>query len=74
MVLAYELLCVESLFKIRNKGFNMSETQFIVLTLTTVIVFSGCLMIGLLKKIQKRAQAHDSKITAAFEKDSPFTL
>jgi hypothetical protein len=52
----------------------MSETHFIVLSLTTVIVFSGCLMIGLLKKIQKRSQAHDSKITDAFEKDSPFSL
>ncbi len=52
----------------------MSETQLIVLSLTTVIVLSGCLMIGLLKKIQKRLQAHDSKITDAFEQDSPFSL
>jgi hypothetical protein len=52
----------------------MSQTQFIVLTLTTVIVFSGGLMIGLLKKLQKRSQAHDSKITAAFEKDRRFSL
>jgi hypothetical protein len=52
----------------------MSETQLIVLTLTTIVVFSGRLMIGLLKKIQKRSQAQDSKITAAFEKNSPFSL
>ena len=52
----------------------MSETQLIVLTLTTVFVLSGCLMLGLLKKIQKRSQAQDSKITAAFEKNSPFSL
>ncbi len=52
----------------------MSETQLIVLTLTTVIVFSGFLMIGLLKKIQKKSQARDSKISAAFEKSSPFSL
>ena len=60
--------------KIFKKGFNMSETQLIVLFLTTVIVFSGYLMIGLLKKIQKRSQARDSKITAAYEKNSPFSL
>jgi len=52
----------------------MTETQFIVLTLTTVFVLSGGLMIGLLKKIQKRSQAHDSKIADAFEKDGPFSL
>lgn len=52
----------------------MSETQFIVLTLTAVAVFSGGLMISLLKKIQKRSQVHDSKITAALEKDRPFSL
>jgi len=52
----------------------MSKTQFIVLTLATVFILSGGLMIGLLKKIQKRSQAHDSKITAAFEKDRPFSL
>jgi hypothetical protein len=52
----------------------MSHTQFIVLTLATAIVFSGCLVIGLLKKIQKRSQAQDAKITAAFEKNRPFSL
>ena len=52
----------------------MTETQLIILTLTAVVVFSGGLMISLLKKIQKRSQAHDSKITAAFEKNRPFSL
>jgi hypothetical protein len=52
----------------------MSATHLIVLSLTTVIVFSGCLAIGLLKKIQNRSQAHDSKITDAFEKGGPFSL
>jgi hypothetical protein len=72
--LAYELLWIEPIFECKLEGFNMSQTQFIVLTLTTIIVFSGGLMIGLLKKLQKRSQAHDSKITAAFEKDRPFSL
>ena len=52
----------------------MSEIQFIVLALTAVVIFSGGLMISLLKKIQKRSQAHDTKIAAAFEKDRPFSL
>jgi hypothetical protein len=52
----------------------MPQTHLIVLFLTTVIVLSGGLMIGLLKKIQKRSQARDSKITAEMEQDSPFSL
>ena len=52
----------------------MSETHFIVLFLTTVIVLSGGLMIGLLKKIQKQSQARDSKITDEMERDNPFSL
>ncbi len=52
----------------------MSETQLIVLFITTVISLSCCLVIGLLKKIQRRSEAHDSKITDAIEQDSPFSL
>jgi hypothetical protein len=52
----------------------MSVTHLIVLSLTTLIVFSGCLAIGLLKKIQKRSQAKDSKIADAFERGGPSTL
>ncbi len=52
----------------------MSETHLIVFTLKKVIVFLGYLMIKKKKKIQKRSQARDSKITAAFEKNSPFSL
>ena len=52
----------------------MSATHLIILFLTTVVVFSGWLAIGLLKRIQKRSQAHDSKIADAFEQDGPFSL
>lgn len=52
----------------------MSVTQLIVFSLTIVIVLSGCLAIRLLKKIQKRSQVHDSKITDEMEQDSPFSL
>lgn len=52
----------------------MSETQLIVLLVTTFISLSGCLVIGLLKKIQRQCEAHDTKITEAIEQDSPFSL
>jgi hypothetical protein len=58
----------------KRKGFKMSGTHLIVLSVTTLIVISGCLAIGLLKKIQKRSQAHDSKISDAFEQGGPFSL
>jgi len=52
----------------------MSETQLLVLFSITLIVLSGAMMIGLLKKIQKRTHARDSKITAEMERDNPFSL
>lgn len=57
-----------------KKGLKMSETHLIILLLTTVVVLSGGMMIGLLKKIQKRSHARDSKITAEMERDNPFSL
>jgi hypothetical protein len=52
----------------------MSEAQIIVLLIATFISLSCVLIIGLLKKIQRRSEAHDSKITAEIEQDSPFSL
>jgi hypothetical protein len=52
----------------------MSETQLIVLFIVTFISLSCGLAIGLLKKIQRRSEAHDSKITDEIEQDSPFSL
>ncbi|MGD8519513.1 MAG: hypothetical protein PVF56_00105 [Desulfobacterales bacterium] len=52
----------------------MSETQLIVLSVATFISLSCGLVIGLLKKIHRRSEAHDSKITKEIEQDSPFSL
>lgn len=52
----------------------MSETHLIVLLLTTFITLSGCLVIGLLNKIQRQSEAHNSKIAEEIEQDSPFSL
>ena len=52
----------------------MSETQLIVLFIATFISLSCGLVIGLLKKAQRRSEAHDSKITDEIEQDSPFSL
>ena len=52
----------------------MTETQLIVLFVATFISLSCGLIIGLLRKIQQRSDAHDSKITDEIEQDSPFSL
>ena len=52
----------------------MSEAQLIILLIATFISLSCGLVIGYLKKIQRRSEAHDSKITDEIEQDSPFSL
>jgi hypothetical protein len=52
----------------------MSETQLIILFVTTVISLSCGLVISVLKKIQRQSEVHDSKITDEIEQDSPFSL
>lgn len=75
------MLCFEPVPKRKGMDSNiifwsskMSETQIVVLFIATFISLSCGLVIGLLKKIQRRSEAHDSKITEAIEQDNPFSL
>ena len=71
LALLYVFLFSIALFGAAFKLVGKEFSQQLIATTTNPVVG---LMIGLLKKIQKRSQAHDSKIADAFEKDGPFSL